>query len=212
MNKMFDAINKYYLLCQAKQDPIVLFHGTSSKNLAGILSQGLILNPKNKVWEQDLGASFLHPSRVTLGGIYFTTDLDLAISAANNSIKLKNKEKENPIIIIVKTKPSAIFADEDDLSSFLSKIKLKDFNLGEENSVKLYAYYCLDKHLKDFEESKNKYIDENLIKIKKLFKKEINPLLEDRILTLLNDGFISALKRQIIYVNKNIYNKIFLLT
>lgn len=63
--------------------------------------------------------------------------------------------------------------------------------------------------MKDFQESKQQYIIENLAKIKTLFKKDIHPSLENRIIQLLDNGFISGLKRQIVYINKNIYNRIY---
>jgi len=209
MSALFKQINKYYLLSTAEQNPVILYHGTSSKNLDSILSQGLLTSPKHRVWHQDLGASFKNPSRVPLSGIYVTPNLDLAIAAASNSIKNKSESKEYPIIIVVKSKPSAIMADEDDVARFLSEVKIKDSKLSEEKSLHLYINYYLGKNLDAFEESKKRYVEENYNKLERKFPHEIHASLSNRIKEILNDGFLSALKRQVIYIHPGLYDKVF---
>ena len=93
----------------AKQKTIV-FHGTSKKNLASIIKNGLIINHNDtglgsgEYDERGFGYSF-EPHE----GIYFSTKW---IHAVNNA---KNVDHENPIVIIAQIQMKGSYLDEDDI-------------------------------------------------------------------------------------------------
>lgn len=87
----------------------LMYHGTDSENLPSILSQGLIPNPKKKVWQDDPHMSFYSPSRESLGGVYLTSNLMTALSSAG-----KGKTKRQTIVA-VQVQSGNLLADEDSI-------------------------------------------------------------------------------------------------
>jgi hypothetical protein len=197
------------LVVLAKQKPIYMYHGTSSKNLPSILSQGLITDPSKKVWETDEYASFSIPSRASVGGIYFTKNIKTAISSANNAIK--DKEKENRIIIIAEIKPGSLYADEDLVPSAVSVVRMPEAVPNENISCYLWAYLYVDPTNSDLISAQDLYINNSIQRIKEELKmnkvEELHPKLERRLKDLFEEGFFIALKRQVSHINDYDYRR-----
>lgn len=207
--KNYSIINRcnyfYSLVAVAKQQPIYLYHGTSSRNLSSILSQGLVINPKEKVWETDPYASFDHPSRASIGGIYFTKNLMTAISSSMNAVK--DRYNENRIIVIGEIKPGSLMADEDTLPSSISKIRMPDAMPNESISCYLWADINNESISADSTliSAKNLYIQTCIDRIEEILG--IHEKLKNRLIEIFDEGFIIALKRQVSHVDPYRYKK-----
>jgi len=203
------ACNNFYnLTVVAKQASIYMYHGTSIKNLPSILSQGLIANPKQKVWQTDVDASFTRPSRASVGGIYFTKNLLTAISSGGNAAK---NNKNEIIIIIAEIKPGSIFADEDTVPSLISRVKMPDASVHESISCYLWTYLNTDPNNPDLIAAKNLYINNSLYAINQELQNnkfnQLHPKLQERLSQILNDGFSIALQRQVSHVDPYWYKQ-----
>jgi hypothetical protein len=128
---------KWINLNEATTDKIIVYHGTSYKNLSSILSQGLIPNPKQRAWSEDPDTSFYSASRQSLEGIYVTNNLGTASISAINA---KNREdmKNGKIIVICEIQPKTAFLDEDDL------MRLDHFNNSEYQLADLFCLLVKD--------------------------------------------------------------------
>lgn len=97
----------------------IWYHGSSSKNLKSILSNGLVPYPKERVWDGERGSgTVLSQHSLSLesyGGIYMTRRLTTAYSAAINSA---HKTKTHPIVVVLSMTPKNLVLDEDTLSNF----------------------------------------------------------------------------------------------
>lgn len=208
--KILQACDQFSrLVVLAKQKPIYMYHGTSSRNLPSILSQGLITDPSKKVWETDEYASFSMPSRASVGGIYFTKNILTAISSASNAVK--NKEKENRIIIIAEIKPGSLFADEDAVPSGVAQVRMPNAAPHETFSSYLWAYLHVDPTNSDLISAQDLYINNSIQRIKETLKmnkvEELHPKLERRLKDLFEDGFFIALKRQVSHIDDYDYRR-----
>jgi len=98
----------------ARIKPILMFHGTASKNLRSILKKGFVPNPKERVWQDDPNAaqSYQTVTRKTVGGTYFSTNLNVATSSA---LTAAQKSKSEQLVIVAKIQPRSGYADEDDI-------------------------------------------------------------------------------------------------
>lgn len=200
--------NKFYQLAKrAKQKPIYMYHGTSYDNLQSILSQGLISNPINKVWQTDDAASFLFPSRTSVGGIYFTKNILTAISSASNASK--GKHSKDGIIVIAEIKPNSLLADEDVLPSSLSQVRMPNAAPHEMISCYLWGYLHVDPTNPDLISAQDLYINICIQRIKESLKineaQDLHPKLERRLKDLFQNGFNIALARQISHVDDYSY-------
>lgn len=97
--------------------PIVMYHGTSSKFTKSILKNGMDVDAKTKTWEDDADASIHSPSRKSLHGSYWTSDLRTATSSANRT---KKKVGGNSLLVIANIAVQSALADEDDVT-FVTK-------------------------------------------------------------------------------------------
>jgi hypothetical protein len=183
----------------AKQQPIYMYHGTSSRNLSSILSEGLVINPKEKVWETDPYASFHNPSRASIGGIYFTKNLMTAISSSTNAVK--DKYNENRIIVIGEIKPGSLMADEDTLPSSISQIRMPDAVPNESISCYLWADINNEPISADLISAKNLYIQTCINRIEEILGNKLHENLKNRLIEIFDEGFIIALKRQVSHVD-----------
>lgn len=96
----------------------IWYHGTSSKLLPSILSQGLIPYPKQRSWDKDEDGR-LSPASVSLvsyGGVYLTQNLVTAISSSR---RVYLRDKSNPLIVICAVQPRSLIADEDSFTNTL---------------------------------------------------------------------------------------------
>ncbi len=116
-------------LSEVKTKPIIMYHGTSSKFLQKILKKGLIPQSKrggknipgfkNGRWDSsDLEhASFNDPSRKSLDGIYFASNIYGARSATNWSIDAFG---ENRLFVVAQIQPKMAVMDEDSIHRYVS--------------------------------------------------------------------------------------------
>lgn len=96
--------------------PILMYHGTASKNLRTILKKGLVPNPKERVWQDDPSAaqSYVTVTRKTVGGTYFSTNISTATSAA---LTAAQQTKSEQLVVVAQIQPRSGYADEDDIVS-----------------------------------------------------------------------------------------------
>ena len=117
-------LKKHQLLSAQFEKPLTMFHGTSSKYLRSILKHGLMPSAKEGCWvEEDKDASEHSRSRISYGGVYFTNNLQTALSAASNLIIHQEgswqTRQSNQIVVCVQLQPSTTIGDEDDYKSNL---------------------------------------------------------------------------------------------
>ena len=111
-------INLFERYAGSKKLRGIWYHGTSSKYLKNILSQGLIPNPKEKSWDVDKDASLFTVDRTTYGGVYVTKNLMTAYSAAWRTAQ---KTKGNRLIVMIDLQSKSLIADEDDISGYIKQ-------------------------------------------------------------------------------------------
>lgn len=128
----------------------ILFHGTSTKNLRSILSQGLIPDPKERAWSKDEDANSRHLSKISYGGIYLTQSFMTAKSSATNA-----GDPRNGVIVAVRIETKTLTMDEDSIVYSLQRA-LANINEG----------YNMNEHMlmMTFIEYKLGNISDNLIK------------------------------------------------
>lgn len=185
--------------------PIILFHGTSSKYLPSLLSQGLLAEPpggryRDQMSDEETG-TLSTPSLRSVGGVYLTSELSTALQYADdttrstNEVAPKNKEdflnkKEyRPVLVVTQMVPQMAFSDED--------------NLGIQNSAMAAIYplepwemYAMEIYgPKRYAELENKFI-ERYHQINK--SSEQHPI--DR--ELLADAFYAYWFRKLPYVKE----------
>lgn len=179
---------KNWILTEAAAEKIIVFHGTSPKNYKSIMSQGLIPNPKKRAWAEDPHSSFYSPSRQSLDGIYVSTNLMTATSAAGNG---SNSVKDGKLIIAAEIQPKTGFMDEDNL-------RMLDTVVSHESTVAhLYGSLMSGKNQEMVKENLKNYLKNFFETIKR--KKEIHPSLEARLIPLIKEMFQLALARQMVY-------------
>ena len=195
---MIKTFKEWAILKEAATQNIIVYHGTSPKHFQSIMSQGLIADPKKKAWEKDDNTSFYSPSRVSLSGIYVTTNLMTALSAAGNGA---NSIKDGQLIVIASIQPKTGFMDEDDLN-ILSQVSSHEYVLAN-----LYKLSITDPNNKELLDFYNRYKQtfQNIL-INKL-KKEPHQNLNARLEPLLWDLFISALQRQVAHIDDYTYKR-----
>lgn len=109
--RLVTQINSFRIEAKRTRVPLeTMYHGTSDVNLHSILKNGLVINPKNVVWENDNSASVYQSSNRTYGGVYLTKNLYTASSAASNAVR---KLGGNRLIVIVQFQPQSSILDED---------------------------------------------------------------------------------------------------
>lgn len=118
---------RYLIERRMKSDRILVYHGTSSKFLNKILKQGLIVDPKAKVWKDDPYASEIQASRVSLDGIYLAKNFGTASSASTNATQ---KFGGNPVIVIALFQPRSSLPDEDNIRYTLERIISSSLGTG----------------------------------------------------------------------------------
>lgn len=95
-------------------EPVIAYHGTSSRHLTSILQKGMESNPEKKVWDEDPWAGPNQVSRISLKGTYWTTNLMTAYGSAGRSV---DKFKGDRIIVIAQLVLRSTYADEDSIIS-----------------------------------------------------------------------------------------------
>jgi hypothetical protein len=186
----------------AEKERSIWYHGTRGKNLQKILSEGLIISPKQKSWQEDPNASLYGASKASLGGIYLTQNL---MTARSSAIRGKDK-KEDMIIVIVEAQPRSFVMDEDNISATVQNADASNYP-----SAYLIGELYMANFYKTNEEfvnvRKNEYITEAMYHINKRFK--ISSQIQPHIKQIISDGWIKALNRQASYIPKDEWRSCF---
>jgi len=200
----------------AKAKPIYLYHGTSADRLPSILSQGLIPNPKERVWQEDPHASWAKPSRQSLpDSIYLTSNLMTAISASSNA--RSDKKKHNTVLIIVSVQPQSLVMDEDDLN--VNALVYQGVNLDSSESLISQMYfgqigsgahpYRISEDKKFLNNAQKAYVQHAIERIEyDLKSKKLHPDLKARLEHLLSEGFFTALNRKVAHMSPDYYKRL----
>jgi hypothetical protein len=181
---------------------LIMYHGTDGENLQNVLSQGLIPDPKKKVWETDPRSGFYTPSQATQGGVYLTRNLMTAMSyAGQGSTKID-------IIVVVQVQTGGLLADEDDIIHILDR----ELPSHEYSLIHLYAGWQAllhnkidsDFYKKETQEAVNKaqqeFVNECLDWFHRKHKNRMTPQEEQLAREILEQGFFIALTRKASYV------------
>jgi len=120
--KLLEQYIKNLILLERNRVPTkVMYHGTSSKFLKNILSNGLVPNPKQKAWDEDKDAE-TNPGQITrrsVGGVYFANNFLTATSSAKTTVDNFGGEE---LVIIANIQERSAFADEDTIRFKLERI------------------------------------------------------------------------------------------
>lgn len=108
-------INDIISLSEAKFDkPTIMYHGTSAKNVKTILSQGLTTNNSDG-YGSGIGGKSNQRDMTAIGGVYLTTSLRMAQSAASSL------GSGNILFITCSIQAKSAYADEDDIDGLLKR-------------------------------------------------------------------------------------------
>lgn len=183
----------------------LMYHGTSKKNLPAILSEGLIPDPRKRVWDQDTNVSFHQPSRQSLGGVYLTTNLMTALSSAG-------KDSKGNILVVVSVQTGNLLADEDDLKYLLNDITLPGLSINDYMIRQIYlGWYRLTHDLIEedwrrqeaaslVQRAREGYVAAVLERVERALKGGLTAQERSLAVPLLQEGFLVALARQAAYV------------
>ena len=103
---------------------VVMYHGTSLKNLQSIMSQGLIPSPKKRVWQEDPDASSRTMSRKSFEGIYLSDHFMTAKVSATRA-----SSTTNGLIVVVQVENKTLVLDEDNIV-YMFQSRLMHLNEG----------------------------------------------------------------------------------
>lgn len=130
------------ILHEGKQS--VMYHGTSSSLFRSIMTQGMRADPPDRAWSEDPSASAGHPSRESLPGSYWTTNLMTAMSSTSKSIK---KFGGNRMYIVALIQEQNAFADEDSVNSKIERA----YGRTMEEAVPGVSYDAVQVHLSNMQ-------------------------------------------------------------
>ena len=186
----------------SKQLRKIWYHGTSSIFLNSIFKNGLKVDTKQKSWDSDKDASYEIVDRTSYGGIYLTTNLATANSAAYRTC---NKFGGKNIIVISELQTKTLVSDEDDFLSFHSYRDMSGAG---------YFYLGITRGFDDSQEKKeyfqfrNKWIKEKLNNIILRYP-DINKILLSKISKLLrNIGWFRMIQRAAAYIPEHSFNMV----
>lgn len=146
---------------------MIMYHGTTSDVQKQILSQGLIVNSPDRVWDQDANTGFHQSSRESLEGIYVTRNLMTAISSAGNAIRRRGGRVHvdaDPIIVVTTLSKGLLGTqDEDRVTSYAKRMPSpQSGRVGadqhEYTAMHLYAAWLRISH-NDWEDIEDQYRD-----------------------------------------------------
>jgi hypothetical protein len=177
----------------------IWYHGTARENLPAILSQGLIPDPKKRVWADDPGAGFGQPSRVSYGGIYVTQNLMTARSSVP-----RNTDKAGGVIVVMELQPRTLLADEDDFLFSASQMYQPNLNWSPTTAAWLYLASKYGRPddadtVRMVADAKQSYAAVFLRGNKDLLKEKYTPQLEDALKAILPGLWDAAVMRAVAY-------------
>lgn len=194
---MVHSFSEWLLLREARTGKILVYHGTSPKNFRSIMSQGLVPDHPKRAWSKDDQTSFLSSSRKSLEGVYVTTNLALALSAASNG---SNDHRDGKLLIVAEVQPKTGFMDEDDLNRFSV--------VSESEYIISALYGAINSN------PKSEFVQETFQKFRMKFGNKLadakgtnHPQLMRRIEPLIWQLFLKAITRQAAYVDDWTFRK-----
>jgi len=175
------------------------YHATPVANVPKILSEGLIPDPKKRVWgkEEHGAASFGSPSLASLGGIYLSASPKDAWMGVRDRIT-----HATLAVVIMDLQPRTLITDEDDISRYLA-----DVAHGEGIAVNLYLAKELGIDMEYLVSARSDYIQTAMELILGKLSDEPNPEMAKRLRELVRSGFSIALNRQMAHVNPDVLYK-----
>ena len=186
-----------WLMSEAKSDRIIVYHGTTPALFKTIMSQGLIPSPKKRSWDDDQHTSYFSPSRVSIDGIYVTTNLMTAISSSTN----RHDRELGKLIVVCEIQPKTGFMDEDDFN-FLTQTAQNDYMASA-----LYGA-ILKEPQGDFVKGEfKKYKDNMNLFLYDKSRKPVHPELVKRVEPLLWNTFVAATERLASYADSWSYRQ-----
>jgi hypothetical protein len=190
----------------AAKERMIMYHGTKGSLVKQILSNGLEPFPEKRAWAGDPDASFNLPSRASIGGVYYTTNLMTAISAGRGAAGRQTKNSN--AIFVVEVQPRSLIADEDDVL-WAGKVGFIGYNTSENMVAQMWLCLKAPKALSTcsdyLDQARREYIDIAINNLKGHRGRsgdpvEIHPKLEARLRDLLSsEGFEAALTRLAAY-------------
>jgi hypothetical protein len=190
---------------RSKPKKIIAYHGTSSKLIPAILSQGLIPDPKTRSWATDDNTSFHSPSRASYGGIYVTTNLMTASSSAWRTAADTDGDKA---IVIMELQPRTLIDDEDNVNNRISNIKSKGMNFNEHWLIQLYVALKTNNDNRDWlEKVREEHTEMTLDQLFRFRTEEPHPELLKRVKSMIESGFEAVLTRQIANIDPSEYKQ-----
>jgi hypothetical protein len=186
-----------YIEERRKPPKAIYYHGTSTKNLSRILSQGLIPNPKQRAWAEDPQAGFHRVSKASLGGTYLTKNL----TTARTSMEPGGGGRHG-VIVVAEIQPRSLIADEDDVTGWLST------TIGGSNEYFVHQVYVMmatepdDKWVIDL---KAKYTEDVIRAFEYKLDQAGAPPLNDqelgRLRMILDDAAVATTMRKAAYID-----------
>jgi len=175
----------------------IWYHGTATKNLGSILSQGLIPVVKEKNWKNDENDGTHAPSRESYGGIYVTDNLMTATGSP------RSKREGSIVLVCMELQPNTFYLDEDDINSTLNNALQ---HVSDIRSWVLGAYLALkfpDKVDKwrgaDIDKFRSKYVEDAMRSFDRLAQEKLgeplNKQLRERVVAMLPGMWEAALTR-----------------
>lgn len=171
----------------------IWYHGTSTKYLNDILTNGLIPNPKERSWDKDPDASTSTLDRSSYGGVYVTRNLMTATSSAWRTAR---KTDGNRLVVILDLQPKSLIADEDDIAPFF-------VNYNEQNA---FYYYKLLKYgseysdyMRDLEIEKKRFTEKVVKQISDLRDIKNQKIIDILHKLIFDEGFYATVTRIVAY-------------
>ncbi len=131
------------IMCEAKfSRPITAYHGTPTKNLKSIISQGL--TPKTGGFGAHIKGSLNNRDMSAVGGVYFSTSAQYAGFAA----KMQDSSPTYGMVEVSVQTRSA-YVDEDDVANNVKRLLTPSSMNIERDVVKSYLMYSYDKQFKE---------------------------------------------------------------
>ena len=186
----------------------IWYHGTLMSNYKKIASEGLLANPQKRLWDKkDKGDAFA-PSKASFPGIYLTNDLYEAIEAPENALDVMgvSKSDDSILLVIVQSDTQSLYIDEDAMSLNISS----PIESTSDYLVSLIYLSGVSKiDIPYFNRIRDNFVERQMIVLQNKFKLDNNDLIK-RVRSILRDGFIYTLTRQVAYTTDDEWKRAYL--
>ena len=179
----------------------ILYHGTSPDNILSILSQGLVPDPKKRVWQDDPDEGHSRVSRASFPGIYLTGNFMTAYSSAGTASR-KTGKTHSGAIVVVQAETRTLVADEDNLVYPLQQSIRSMFEglvMNEWLERQAYLDFLdgkLDSHLQGATEDFLRFVTKKIpgaVRVEKI-KEAVGPITKDILAALLERNMLWQIK------------------